>query len=118
MNFQKTIIAGNLGKTPELRYTPSGKAVCNFTVAVNEKYGETEATTWYKVVAWGKLAEACTQYLTKGRLVLAEGRVQVEAWKDKVSEEAKASLVLVAEKVEFGPGSNSVGGEEPAELPF
>lgn len=118
MNIQKTYIIGNLGKNPELRVTPTGKSVCSFTVAVNEKYGETEATTWYKVVTWDKLAESCNKYLTKGQLVYCEGRVQVEAWKDKVSEEAKASLVLVAKTVQFGPNGNSLAGEEPGELPF
>jgi len=118
MNIQKTYIIGNLGKNPELRVTPTGKSVCNFTVAVNEKYGETVATTWYKVVTWDKLAESCNKYLTKGQLVYCEGRVQVEAWKDKVSEEAKASLVLVAKTVQFGPSGSSLAGEEPGELPF
>lgn len=118
MNYQKTVIVGNVGKTPELRYTNSGKAVCNFSVAVNEKYGETETTTWYKVVAWDKKAESAGKYLEKGQEVLVEGRVSVEAWADKVSGEPKATLVLTATSpIQFGSKSK-MAGSEPEEMPF
>jgi single-strand DNA-binding protein len=76
--FQKTIIAGNLGGDPELRYTPTGEAVTNFSVAVNRKWtgadGQpAEETTWFRVSVWGRQAESCNQYLSKGSAVLIEG---------------------------------------------
>ena len=76
--YQKVIIVGHLGGDPEMRYTPSVKPVTNFSVATSRKWtgadGEQrEDTTWFKVAAWGKLAEVCNQYLAKGRQVLVEG---------------------------------------------
>ena len=76
-------IIGNVGKEPEMRYTPSGKPVTSFSVAVNSKFGETESTEWFSVVAWNKLAETCNQYLTKGQQVFVEGRLQTHSWDDK-----------------------------------
>lgn len=75
-----TIILGNLGKDPEMRYTPSGQAVCSFSVASTRKYtssnGEqVKETIWFRVQTWGKLAEVCNQYLKKGGLVYVEGRL-------------------------------------------
>lgn len=67
--FQQTIAIGNLGNDPEARCTPTGKWVTHFNLAVNERYGERETTTWFRVEAWGKLGELCQQYLAKGRLV-------------------------------------------------
>lgn len=88
MSFHKIIIIGNLGRDPELRYTPQGTPVCNFTVATNEKWrdsaGETqERTTWFRVAVWGKLAETANQYLTKGRQVYVEGRLSVREYTDR-----------------------------------
>lgn len=79
---------GNLGRDPELRYTPQGNAVCDFSVAVNDrkrdKTGEwQDFTTWFKVTFWGKQAENASKYLSKGRQVYAEGRLQVEEWTDR-----------------------------------
>jgi len=75
-------LIGNLGKDPETRYTPSGKQVCGFSVAVNRRWksdGETkEATDWFNVDAWGRLGEICQQYLKKGSLVFLEGRLQTD----------------------------------------
>lgn len=78
--YHTIIIAGNLGRDPEMRYTPSGQAVTNFSVAVNDNYtasnGEkVERTIWFRVSTWGKQAEICNQYLKKGRKVLVEGRI-------------------------------------------
>lgn len=110
MAYQKTIIVGNLGDAPSMRYTPGGDAVANFSVAVNEKYGDKEYVTWFKVVAWRKLAETCNQYLAKGRQVLVEGRVEVESWNDKNTGEARAKLVIQAQKVKFlGGGTRDDG---------
>ena len=116
--FQKSIIVGNLGQDPELRYTPSGKAVTNFTVAVNRKWtnqsGEQqEKVTWFRVAAWDKLAELCNQYLSKGRLVLVEGEVEANAYTNQEGE-AKASLELTARNVRFlgSPGSSASEGAD------
>ena len=77
--FHTLILVGNLGRDPEMRYTPSGQAVTNFSVAVNDSYvkdGEkVERTIWVRVAAWGKLGENCNQFLKKGRKVLVEGRL-------------------------------------------
>jgi single-strand DNA-binding protein len=80
MSYQTTIIAGNVGRDPEMRYTPSGQAVTSFSVAVNESYtnnsGEkVKKTIWFRVSAWGKQAEICNQYVKKGQMVLVEGRL-------------------------------------------
>jgi len=78
------ILVGRLGKDPEMRYTPSGTAVTNFSVAVDDSYtnnnGERiKRTIWFRVAAWGKLGEVCNQYLEKGRMALVEGRMTVDA---------------------------------------
>jgi single-strand DNA-binding protein len=88
MSFNKITIIGNLGRDPELRYTPQGDAVCDFSVAVNDrkrdKAGEfQDVTTWFKVTFWRKQAENASKYLTKGRQVYVEGRLQVEEWTDR-----------------------------------
>lgn len=73
--YQKLIIIGNLGRDPEMRYTPDGNPVTSFTVATSRKYKDTDETTWFRISAWGKLAEACNQYLRKGSRVFVEGRM-------------------------------------------
>jgi len=112
MSYERTIVVGNLGNDPEMRYTPNGKAVANFSVAVNRKYagkdGQThEKTKWFRVTAWDKLAETCNQYLHKGRQVLVAGEVQASAYANQAGEPA-ASLELTAREVQFlgGKGGN------------
>lgn len=88
MSFNKIILVGNLGRDPELRYTPQGTPVCSFTMATNERRkdraGETQdVTTWFKVTLWGRQAETASQFLTKGRPVYIEGRLRVEEWTDR-----------------------------------
>lgn len=88
MSFNKIILVGNLGRDPELRYTPQGTPVCSFTVATNEKRkdraGEMQDfTTWFRVTLWGRQAETASQYLTKGRPVYIEGRIRLEEWTDR-----------------------------------
>jgi single-strand DNA-binding protein len=82
--YQKIIIAGNLGRDPEMRYTQSGQAVTNFSVATNRQYTASDGqlvkeTIWFRVSAWGKLAETCNQYLRRGSKVLVEGRLNADA---------------------------------------
>jgi single-strand DNA-binding protein len=78
-------LIGNLGRDPETRYTPSGKKVCNFSLAVNRRFktseGETkESTDWFNLEAWGRLGEFCQEYLSKGRLVYVEGRLHTDRY--------------------------------------
>ena len=88
MSFNKIIIVGHLGRDPELRYTPQGSAVCNFSVATSDKKRDKagefqEVTTWFKVTLWEKKAEVASKYLTKGSQVYIEGRLRVEEWTDR-----------------------------------
>jgi len=83
MSFHTIILVGNLGRDPEMRYTPGGQAVTNFSVAVNDSYtnssGEkVDRTIWVRVTTWGKLADTCNTYLKKGRRVLVEGRLTAD----------------------------------------
>ena len=87
-SVNKVILVGNLGRDPEVRYTPSGQAVANFTVATNEAWTDKagqkqERTEWHRVVVWGKSAENCGEYLSKGRQVFVEGRLQTREWTNK-----------------------------------
>jgi single-strand DNA-binding protein len=83
--LNKVMVIGNLGRDPEMRYTASGKPVTSFSVAVSRTFtrpeGErAEVTDWFNVVAWGRLAEICSQYLTKGSMVYVEGRLETRSW--------------------------------------
>ncbi|HXG40068.1 MAG TPA: single-stranded DNA-binding protein [Candidatus Limnocylindrales bacterium] len=85
MSLNKAMIIGNLGRDPEMRYTPSGRPVTQFTVAVNRNYRDAngewqEETEWFRVVAWDQLAERTAEYLRKGRKVYVEGRLQTRQW--------------------------------------
>jgi single-strand DNA-binding protein len=112
--FSKTIVVGHLGRDPELRFTPGGQQVCSFSVATNRSWTDQsgqqqDKTTWFRVTAWGKLAELCQQYLSKGRLVLVEGEVDASAWTAQTGE-PRASLELNARNVRFLGGRDSAGG--------
>ena len=99
-NLNKVEIIGNVGGEPEMRFTPSGKSVVSFNVAVNSKFGENESTEWFHIVVWDKLAETCNQYLTKGQQVFIEGRLQTRSWED--NEEIKHyKTEVIANKVLF-----------------
>ena len=120
-------IIGNVGTPPELRFTPTGKPVTNFTVASNNRWktpeGETkEETDWFSVVVWGKLAEICNQYLAKGHTVYVSGRVTLHKWIKKEDNTEHARLELQANKVIFltkSEGQDSVVDTEPPEgMPF
>ncbi len=93
-------IIGNVGKEPEMRFTPSGKPVTSFSVAVNFKSGESELTEWVNIVTWDKLAETCNQYLTKGQQVFVEGKLQTRTWDDKEGNKHYKTEVI-ANKVLF-----------------
>lgn len=105
MSFNKITIIGNLGRDPELRYTPQGDAVCDFSVAVNDrkrdKAGEwQDVTTWFKVTFWRKQAENASKYLTKGRQVYVEGRLQVDEWTDRDGNN-RHTLVIQGTEIQF-----------------
>jgi single-strand DNA-binding protein len=126
--FQEVTIIGNLGNDPELRYTPSGKAVCNMSVATNRKWtdgsGEQqEETVWFRVAAWGKMGEACNSYLSKGRQVFVKGRLVANEhgspriWEDN-NGNARASFEINASEVKFlSGGRNDNGGSTTAQEP-
>lgn len=114
MSFNKIILVGNLGRDPELRYTPQGTPVCSFTMATNErrrdKSGEQQdLTTWFRVTLWGRQAEAASQYLTKGRPVYVEGRLRVEEWTDRDNKQ-RYTLEVHATDMQF---IGSRGDAEP-----
>ncbi|MEX1367536.1 MAG: single-stranded DNA-binding protein [Nannocystaceae bacterium] len=113
----KVILIGNLGRDPELRYTQGGTAVCNLNIATTRAYNNrnnerVEETEWHRVVVWSKQAEFCNQYLTKGRQVYIEGRLQTRSYEDKDGIK-KYSTEVVADTVQFlgSRGGGGGGGE-------
>ena len=95
----KVILIGNLGGDPTVRYTPQGTAVANFNIATTERFtnrsGEKEERTeWHRIVAWGKLAEICQQYLKKGKQVYVEGRLQTRQWEDQQGQKRQTTEVV------------------------
>lgn len=111
MSFNKIIVVGNLGRDPELRYTPQGTAVCDFSIATNEKKrdksGEMQdVTTWFRITTWNKLAENASKYLTKGKSVYIEGRLRVEEYTDRDGK-TRFSLEVNATDMQFLGGGNT-----------
>jgi single-strand DNA-binding protein len=136
VSVNKITIIGNLGNEPEMRFTPSGRPVTSFRVATNWRYttpeGERkEETEWFSVVAWGRLAEQCNQFLTKGRLVYVEGRLRLRTWEGQDGQR-RARNEIVADRVKFldrqaaatvaPEGKTEEGAQpgdiEPDDLPF
>jgi single-strand DNA-binding protein len=113
-SVNKVILVGNLGRDPELRYTQGGQAVANFTLATTDRFtskdgGERqERTEWHRIVAWGRTAELCAQYLSKGRSVYVEGRLQTREWEDKEGQKRRTTEV-VAQTVQFLGGRDGGG---------
>ncbi len=123
-SVNKVILIGNLGKDPEVRFTSGGQAVCQFSIATSEKWKNKttseweERTEWHNIVVWGKQAELCKEYLSKGRTVYVEGRLQTRSWDDKEGKK-RYTTEIVATTVRFlggrkegsaGAGSYSKGG--------
>lgn len=113
----KVILVGRLGRDPETRYTSSGQAVCNFTMATDESFksrsGEKQQRTeWHRIVMWGKLAEIAQQYLKKGQLVYIEGRLQTRQWDDKRDGSKKTTTEIVANSMKMlgGRGEGAAAG--------
>lgn len=112
-SFNKIIIVGYLGRDPELRYTPQGTPVCDFSIATTERKKDRsgefqDQTTWFRVNLWGKQAETASQYLTKGRQVYVEGRLSQREWQDKEGN-TRTSLEVQGSTIQF-LGSR---GDEP-----
>jgi len=114
----KAIILGNLGADPEIRYTSGGQAVSDLRIATSRRWqnkdgGQQEDTQWHRVVVWGKQAEMCKEYLSKGRQVYIEGRIQTRAWDDKEGIK-RYTTEIVAQTVQFvgnrGDSNRSSGG--------
>lgn len=115
MSFNKITIVGNLGRDPELRYTPQGTAVCSFTMATNEKRKDKSGmpqdfTTWFRVTVWGKQAETVSKYLSKGRSVYVEGRLHIEEWQDRDGKQ-RYTLEVNSTDVHFIDSAASAGNE-------
>jgi single-strand DNA-binding protein len=115
-SVNKVILVGNLGRDPELRYTPGGQPVANFSIATSESWnkkdgsGREERTEWHRIVAWGRTAELCAQYLAKGRTVYIEGRLQTREWENKEGQKQRTTEVI-ANTVQFiGSGGGAGGG--------
>ena len=116
--LNKVMVIGHLGKDPEMRYTPSGRPVTTFTLAVSRTWnsadGERHAETeWFNVVAWGNLAEICKQYLSKGQQAYVEGRLQTRRWDDKEGQKHTSVEIVANEMMMLGDRRDaSQGGEE------
>ncbi len=115
--MNKHIIFGRLGRDPEMRYLDDGNAVANFSVATDawsKDKGKDTPPDWHRVVVWGKQAESCSQYLSKGSQVLIEGRAVTRKWEDKEGND-KYTTELVAQRVEFGPKASADENDSPAD---
>ncbi|MCQ3929817.1 MAG: single-stranded DNA-binding protein [Chloroflexi bacterium] len=133
--YQQITIIGNVGKDPELRYTPSGAGVCSFSVAVNKNitdkntHEKQKKTTWFRVSAWRQLAEVCSQYVHKGMLILVVGELDVRTYTGNDGQ-TQVSIEITARDVKFlsSKGERSAAGEdygggysgsdEPEDIPF
>ena len=114
-SVNKVILIGNLGADPELRYTPGGTAVADLRIATNRRYKTRdgdwqEETEWHSVVVWSKQAENCKEYLSKGRTVYIEGRLQTRSWDDQKSGQKRYKTEVVADSVQFLGGKGGGGG--------
>ena len=111
-SLNKIILVGRLTADPELRYTPSGAPVANFTLAVDRKFSKNDETDFIPVVAWRRLAEICNEFLHKGKLIAVEGRLQTRSYEDKEGQRRKAFEVVAddMQMLDRGPGAGSGGG--------
>jgi single-strand DNA-binding protein len=130
-SVNKVILIGRLGRDPELKYTPSGAPVCNFSLATDsawkDKTGEQQQQTeWHRIIAWGKLAEICGQYLTKGKQVYIEGSIRSRQWEDKQTGAKRTAYEIVARNMTMlgtrgdteraSVPSSGASGREPEDL--
>ena len=125
-NLNKVMLIGNLTRDPELRVTPKGTAICQFSLAVNRKFkdesgGEREEVTYVDIEAWSKQGETIAKYCTKGRPLFVEGRPRLDQWEDKTTKEKRSRMKVVLENFQFlgggqrdGAAAGGEGGEGSA----
>jgi single-strand DNA-binding protein len=124
----KVILVGNLGRDPEVRSTPSGQPVASFTLATNRKWKDKngqrqEQTEWHQIVCWGRQAEVAGQYLTKGKQIYVEGRLQTRSWEDRQSGEKRYKTEVICENFQMlgqrggAPDMEAAGGPTYDEAP-
>ncbi len=127
--LNKVMIIGNLGRDPEMRYTPSGRPVTTFSVATSRTWNTAEGekhveTEWFNVVAWSNLAEICKQFLTKGQQVYIEGRLQTRHWDDAEGNKHSSveivanEMIILGERREAGEAGAEGESIEEEEFPF
>lgn len=115
-SVNKVILLGNLGADPELKYLPSGQAVCEMRLATSQTYTDKndqkqERTEWHRIVAWGKTAENCSKFLKKGRQLYLEGRLQTRSWDDKDGNKRYTTEIVADQVVFLRDGGNHERGE-------
>jgi single-strand DNA-binding protein len=115
-SVNKVILIGNLGKDPEVKYTPSGTAYAKFSIATNERYKDKngewqDRTEWHNIVAWQRTAEIAGEYLKKGRSVYIEGRLQTRSWEDQQTKQKKYMTEIVVNDLVLLGGKGEGGGE-------
>lgn len=113
MSINKVMLIGRLGQDPELKFTPSGMAVCNFSMATSESWTDKngqrqERTEWHRIVVWGKQAENCNKYLNKGSQAFIEGSLQTRSWEDQQGQK-KYTTEIIAKSIQFLGGQASTG---------
>jgi single-strand DNA-binding protein len=119
-SVNKVIVVGNLGKDPETRFLPDGKAVCNFSVATTDKWTDKatnekkEATEWHRISSFGRLAEICGEYLKKGSQVYIEGKLRTRKWQDKEGQD-RYTTEIIADAMQMLGSRSGMGGGEPRE---
>ena len=123
--LNKVTLIGNLGRDPEVRYTPDGTAVANFSIATSEEWtdktsGEKkERTEWHRVVVFRRLAEICGEYLSKGRQVYIEGKLQTREWQDKDGNKRSTTEIVASQMLMLGPrGSNQSPGQSSGQSSY
>ena len=121
MSVNIAIVVGNLGRDPEVRFTQNGRAVANFSVATSESWtgqdgNPQERTEWHNIVVWGKQAEACGQYLAKGRQVFVQGRIQTRKWTDQNGQD-RYTTEIVAQRVQFLGGAGGARASQESQDP-
>ncbi|XZG69715.1 single-stranded DNA-binding protein [Chitinibacteraceae bacterium HSL-7] len=114
-SLNKVLLIGNLGREPEVRFMPSGGAVCNFSIATTERYKDKqgqqqEKTEWHNIVMYNRLAEIAGEYLKKGSSVYIEGRIQTRKWQDKQTGADRYTTEIVADQMQMLSGRGGMGG--------
>lgn len=114
----RVTLIGNLGQDPDTRHTPGGQTVCNFTIATNESWVDKtgqkqERVEWHRIVVWGKQADACGKYLSKGRQVYIEGKLQTRKWDDREGVTRYTTEIVAQSVIFLGGGDGARSGDGP-----